>query len=229
VNFPINLYTTWRSQVVVGKSTTWHINLYTSLFLIWQCGHLNDEGVKYILMMIVKEKSFSTAKAMLAVLWQTNEIGRDRLLNHKYVKTLCHNKNKGTYRSCISRLCKNKLIRRDYNNIIGLTGSGRGAALFSFIEAEAKFHKKEQKWDGGWRIVFFDIPEHKRKYRDYLRKVLKLVGFNEFQKSIWIYPYPVPAFLKDLIFEYNIKPHVRFITTNLIDNDSDLRKIFDLV
>jgi len=180
-------------------------------------------------MAIIKEKYFSTAKAILAVLWQTNEVGRETLLSHKYVKILCHNKNKATYRSCISRLCKDKLIRKDYNNIIGLTELGRRSALFAFIEAEARFHKKEQKWDGGWRIVFFDIPEHKRKYRDYLRKILKLIGFNEFQKSIWIYPYPVPAFLKDLVFEYNIKPHVRFITTNLIDDDSDLRKTFDLV
>ena len=181
-----------------------------------------------IMIELINDKSFSTAKAILAALWQTNEVGKERLLSHKYVKTLCHNKHKGTYRSCISRLCKNKLIKKDYNDIIGLTELGRRTALFAFIEAEAKFHKKDQKWDGGWRIVFFDIPEHKRKYRDYLRKVLKLIGFNEFQRSIWIYPYPAPSFLKDLMFEYNIKPHVRFITTNLVDDDSDLRKIFGL-
>ncbi|MBI2064532.1 MAG: hypothetical protein HYT62_00565 [Candidatus Yanofskybacteria bacterium] len=178
---------------------------------------------------IINGTNFSLAKAVLAVLWQTNEVGREKLFGHKYIKILCHNKHKGTYRSCISRLCGEKLIKKDYNDIIGLTELGRKAALFAFIEAEARFHKKDQKWDGGWRIVFFDIPEHKRKYRDYLRKVLRLVGFNEFQKSIWIYPYPVPSFLKDLMFEYSIKPHVRFITTNLVDNDSDLKRIFGLV
>ena len=77
-------------------------------------------------------------------------------------------------------------------------------------------------------MVFFDIPEKKREYRDYLRKILKLVGFHEFQRSIWVYPYPVPAFLKDLMFEKNIKPHVRFITTSYVDDDRDLRIIFGL-
>ena len=77
-------------------------------------------------------------------------------------------------------------------------------------------------------MIVFDVPESKRKHRDYLRKVLKAVGFQEFQKSVWVYPFPVPPFLKQLIFEDDIKPHIRFVTTNLIDDDSDLRKIFGL-
>lgn len=77
-------------------------------------------------------------------------------------------------------------------------------------------------------MLFFDIPEKKRKYRDYLRRVLKLIGFCEFQKSIWIYPYPVPSFLKDLILDKNIKPHVKFVTTKFMDGDEDLRKMFSL-
>lgn len=171
----------------------------------------------------------STAKSILAALWGVKESGKDSLLSHKYVKLFCHNRNKTTYRSCISRLCKQKILKRDYNSIIALTDKGHKASLFAYIEAELAFHKKgEGKWDGGWRIVFFDIPEKKRKYRDYLRKIIKAIGFHEFQRSIWVYPYPVPSFLKDLLFEENIKPHVRFITTNLIDDDSDLRKTFGL-
>ncbi len=169
----------------------------------------------------------STAKSILAALWHVKEAGRADLLSHRYVKLFCQNKNKATYRSCISRLCRQNLIKKDYNDIIALTELGRKQALFSFIKAELHSHKKEgQKWDGGWRIVFFDIPENKRKYRDYLRKVLKAIGFQEFQKSIWAYPFPVPSFLKELLFEDSIKPHVRFITTNLVDDDSDLRKLF---
>ena len=176
---------------------------------------------------IIYDGRFSTAKAILAALWQMHEIGREDLSSHRYIKFFCSNKHKNTHRSSISRLCKAKLLKKVYNNIIALTEEGRRQALFAFIEAESAIHKMEDiKWDGGWRMVLFDIPEEKRKYRDYLRKVLKLVGFKEFQRSIWIYPYPVPGFLKELMFEKNIQPHVRFITTNLIDDDSDLRSIF---
>lgn len=178
---------------------------------------------------LISLKKFSTAKSVLAALWHLKEAGKQDLFNHKYVKLLCQDKHKGTYRSCISRLHSQQIIKKDFNNVIALTEKGRNSALLAFIEAELALHNKGgAKWDGGWRMVFFDIPESKRKYRDYLRKVIKTIGFHEFQKSIWIYPHPVPQFLKDLLFEENIKPHVRFVTTNLIDNDADLRKIFGL-
>ncbi len=175
-------------------------------------------------------KNISTAKALLGALWQSRQSGRQKLLSHRYLRLLCKDKHPNTYRSSISRLCKTDLLKRDYNDIVTLTEKGEKQALLAFIEAESRFHKKESgQWDGGWRMVFFDIPEEKRKHRDYLRKILKLIGFYEFQRSIWVYPYPVPQFLKNFIFEKDIKPHVRFITTNSIDNDKDLRIIFGLL
>ena len=176
------------------------------------------------------KKDLSVSKAVLAALWHIGDSGKEKLLSHRYVRYFCQDKHKGTYRSCISRLCSQKLIRKYFNNIIGLTEKGRQVALAAFIKAELQLHKRDSgKWDGGWRMGIFDIPECKRKYRDYLRKVLKAVGFHEFQKSIWIYPFPVPPFLKEAMLEENIKPHVRFITTNLIDGDADIKKVFELV
>ena len=175
------------------------------------------------------KNKLSLAKAILAALWKVGESGKEKIFSHKYIKLFCEGRHKGTYRSCISRLCSQNLIKKDYNDIIGLTEKGRKAALLAFIRAELNLHKKDgHKWDGGWRIIFFDVPENKREHRDHLRKVIKAVGFREFQKSIWIYPFPVPSFLKELVFEESLKSHVRFITTNSIDNDSDLRKMFGL-
>lgn len=178
---------------------------------------------------VYNQKNISTAKAILAAMWHLKEAGRDKLFSHKYIKFLCQDKHKNTYRSCIFRLYASGLLKKSYNDVLILTDKGAGRALSAFIEAESILHKKgSQHWDGGWRMVFFDIPEEKRKYRDYLRKILRLVGFHEFQRSIWVYPYPVPGFLKDLMFEKNIKPYVRFVTTSYVDNDQDLRIIFGL-
>lgn len=175
------------------------------------------------------QKSFSMARAILAVLWQAPEIGRERLLNHRYIRNLCDNKHANTFRSCIHRLHRANLIKKDYNSIISITEKGETHARLAFIEAESALHKTEEpRWDGGWRIVFFNIPEKDRKHRDYLRKVIKLVGFKEFQRSIWVYPYPVPGFLKELMLEEHIRPYIKFITTNSISNDLDLRKKFNL-
>lgn len=89
-----------------------------------------------------------------------------------------------------------------------------------------KIHK--QKWDGKWRIILFDIPEKKRALRDYLRSVIKRCGFKEFQKSIWVHPYKIPDFLKEILGEENILFYTRFITTTSIDFDKDLKKLFSL-
>lgn len=181
-----------------------------------------------------KYKPLSVAKTILAILWQIKEGTIQLISSHQYFRLLCYGKKEGTRRSSIWRLKNGRIIQtkgKDINNqdIFGLTSQGEKKALFAFINAEARLHKKDNdEWDGGWRIVFFDIPEKKRKYRDYLRKTLKTIGFREFQKSIWICPYPVPSFLQELLFDDNLKPHIRFITTSILENDSDLKKVFKL-
>lgn len=175
-------------------------------------------------------KNFPLSKAMLASLWKLKESGRDNLYNHKYIKYLCLKKKKTTYRTCISRLLKNGLVEKQYNNIISLTEKGKEPASRCFVEAEtALFRHSFEKWDGGWRIILFDIPEIKRKHRDYLRKILKRIGFYELQHSVWIYPYPVPPFLKEIILNNDLKEYVTFIATSNIQNDFRILKNFGLI
>lgn len=136
------------------------------------------------------------------------------------------------YQSTISRLNKNGFVTKK-NGVYKLTFKGEKEAFFSMLESYKltgfmKHNPEPEKWDGKWRIIFFDIPEKKRRYRDELRSMLKIVGFKEFQKSIWIYPYPVPKFLKDILFEEGIKQYTRFITTNDIEYDKDLRRKFSI-
>ena len=48
-------------------------------------------------------------------------------------------------------------------------------------------------------IVAFDIPEHKRKIRNWLRNQIKIFGYKMIQQSLWIGPGPLPTtFLKKL-------------------------------
>ena len=40
----------------------------------------------------------------------------------------------------------------------------------------------KNKWDGKWRLVFFDVAEFDRKKRDQFRKYLKQLEMEQFQK-----------------------------------------------
>jgi len=68
-----------------------------------------------------------------------------------------------------------------------------------------------RKWDKKWRLVLFDIPEPKKKIRDSLRRRLKLLGFLEFQKSVFIYPYPCENEINLIINFYDIADCVYYL------------------
>lgn len=167
------------------------------------------------------------SKAILAALWYEKANYLKEICAHPYVNLL--NRHKTSVRTALFRLRKAGLIKNE-NKKIALTESGQQRALFCFVDAEANLFKSNffQKWDGAWRILLFDIPENKRRLRDYLRIILKRIGFKELQRSIWIYPYPVPQFLKEIVFHSDISAHARLITTDSIENDADLKEVFNL-
>ena len=174
-------------------------------------------------------KKVSAAKSILATLWSKGESNlREMVRSHRQYKSF-NNVYRNTFQTSLVRLQRNGLIQKKKRGIWGLTSEGKQAALKAYVTREGKVTRpKPNKWDGGWRIIFFDIPEVKRHYRDFLREVLRNIGFREFQRSVWIYPFQVPSFLKDLLFEENIKKYTRFITTESIEFDRDLRKVFNL-
>ena len=48
-------------------------------------------------------------------------------------------------------------------------------------------------------IVAFDVPEHERYKRDWLREELLVLGFEPIQKSVWFGPSPLPEnFVREL-------------------------------
>jgi DNA-binding transcriptional regulator PaaX len=174
-------------------------------------------------------KDISVAKTLLAILWKVGEGTIHTFMAHNYSKLLCGHKNKATFRTAMSRLQRLGLIQRKVGNIFVLSEKGKPEALLSFVKASILMHKPDTSyWDGGWRIIFFNVPERKKKLKGYLKKSLRHIGFFELQKSVWVYPFPVPPFLKDLIYLDDLRPHARFVTTDFIDNDEELRKLFNL-
>jgi len=79
------------------------------------------------------------------------------------------------------------------------------------FKIELKTMEKKMRKDKKWQMVLFDIPENKRKCRDYFRKALQYLGYKKLQKSIWVCPYDTLETTKELIKKYNIKPFVELL------------------
>ncbi len=62
---------------------------------------------------------------------------------------------------------------------------------------------------GKWLMVFFDVPETLRRQRDQFRGVLKSLGFEQVQRSVWVTPYQVQAELRELIHLLNFQSYAK--------------------
>jgi len=179
---------------------------------------------------IAGKVALSATKIILAVLWETGKITVQSFFPPQYAKKYGYTSlYRNYYRNSLYGLKKRGVVEKTNDGIYRLTEKGEKEAFFAYLNAESRIYKpKKEKWDGKWRIIFFDVPEKKRRSRDYLRTVVRQIGFREFQKSIWIYPHKIPLFLKELLWDENIKPYTRFITTTDIEYDKDMQKLFKL-
>jgi DNA-binding transcriptional regulator PaaX len=60
-------------------------------------------------------------------------------------------------------------------------------------------------------ILIFDIPEEKRIYRDFLRRLLIQMKFTQIQKSVLIAPYILPQEFYELLEETKLLQFVKII------------------
>jgi DNA-binding transcriptional regulator PaaX len=139
--------------------------------------------------------------------------------------------NKKALHRAIKNLYRSKLIdiKEDENGITTLFLSDKGKERALKYNLDKMSIPCMNKWDEKWRVVLFDIPESKKKIREALRSHLKDMEFFEFQKSVFVHPFECRDEIDYLIEFYNIRPFVRFIIGESIDNELHLKKHFNLL
>lgn len=79
------------------------------------------------------------------------------------------------------------------------------------FKTRIKAGKMKQRPDKKWQMVLFDIPETRKKDREYFRKQLKYLGYKKLQRSIWVCPYDVLETTQQLIKNYKLGRFVRLL------------------
>lgn len=114
---------------------------------------------------------------------------------------------KPAFLEAIRRLRKKGIIEQDLNSegkiILKLTSLGKDY-----------LGKKEEKWDGKYRIVIWDIPERKRRVRDLFRRRIKQWGFASWQRSVWISKRNVTNQLRALVEELVLENYIAVIESD---------------
>lgn len=82
-----------------------------------------------------------------------------------------------------------------------LTGVGKGRLVRDFPILKLR----SKKWDGLWRIVFYDIKEKRKHIRQALQWQLESLGFGRLQKSVYLSPLPISEDLQEFIESRGLK------------------------
>lgn len=107
-----------------------------------------------------------------------------------------------------------------------LTENGKKRALkYQLDEMEIKI---PQKWDGKWRVVIFDISEKRRAARGALRDKLRDLGFEELQKSVFVFPYECKDEVDFVMEVFEVRSGVVFMVTDSFTNDEKFKLKFGL-
>ncbi len=139
--------------------------------------------------------------------------------------------NRKALNRAIKNLYHSKLvdIKEDKEGLITLVLSEDGKKRALKYNLENIRISKMKEWDNKWRIVLFDIPETRKKFREALRSHLKDMEFYEFQKSVFVHPYECKNEIDYLVEFYNIRSYVRLAVAENIDNELHLKKHFKLL
>lgn len=87
----------------------------------------------------------------------------------------------------------------------------------------------QKKWDGLWRLVMFDVPEDKKMARRAINFALKKLGCSQYQKSVFITPYPCAEEI-DFVGEcFDARKYIRIITARDIEAEEEMKGVFGLL
>lgn len=109
---------------------------------------------------------------------------------------------------------------------ISILDTGRGVAEENLVYEKIS---RPVRWDKKWRLVFFDIPEEKKNAREAFRYHLKKLGFTDFHKSTFIFPFPCTKEIDALADRFDVKQHTRMVIAESVDNEFEFKKHFDLL
>lgn len=135
--------------------------------------------------------------------------------------------NENYLKRTIKDLQKKKIVEiHEENGLpeVRLTEAGKTRILKFGLQNLTIF--KPVKWDGRFRMVFYDVYSTKSAVRDKFRHALLNSGFYKLQESVYIHAYPCEREIEFMRNYLGISGEVRIILAERIENDKEFRQFF---
>lgn len=121
------------------------------------------------------------------------------------------------------------LVEKDGKITVYLKDTNNPKIIEYSIESLLNFKKKNKQWNGKWFLVFFDVPEIQRNKRDYLRRFLTRLGFYQYQKSVYLFPYECEEEINKIKKIVEGAKYIKYIIAEKIEDEGEVRKHFKLI
>lgn len=121
-----------------------------------------------------------------------------------------------------------KLVQEDDKVYVYLKNENHPRVIRYSIKSILNFKKKEKKWNKRWVVIFFDVPENQRNKRDHLRRFLKEIGFYQYQKSVYIFPYDCRREINLIKRIIAGGKYLKYIIAEKIEDEQKIKNFFGL-
>jgi DNA-binding transcriptional regulator PaaX len=128
-------------------------------------------------------------------------------------------------RSLVANLQRQGLVeisRKEQKMVI--QPSVKGVHRLQRAQLGSLFVTPQQRWDGTWRMVSYDIPARYAKQRRLFTSELHRLGFTLVKDSTWFHPYPCFDVISELVAYCGLANHVMVAEIARIDENS-LRRL----
>ena len=105
-----------------------------------------------------------------------------------------------------------------------LQPSVKGIHRLQRAQIHELFVQPQQRWDGVWRVISYDIPANYGKQRRLFTAELHRLGFTLIKDSTWFHPYPCFDAVSELVAYCGLTNHVMVAEIARIDENS-LRRL----
>lgn len=107
----------------------------------------------------------------------------------------------------------------EQSSFVSLASKGRHK--LRTIRLSSKNHLVPTIWDGYWRIVIVDIPEHQKSEQDAVRYILKKAQFVQLKNSVWISPFPLEHMIITMKKDLELNESLIVLVTDKLDPDTE--------
>jgi phenylacetic acid degradation operon negative regulatory protein len=111
------------------------------------------------------------------------------------------------------------------DGFITIQPSVKGIHRLQRAQIQNLFVRPQDRWDGTWRMVSYDIPARYGKQRRLFTAELHRLGFTLIKDSTWFHPYPCFDALSELVAYCGLTNHVMVAEIARID-EGTLRRLY---